>query len=191
MSDSTRDSSQSRRMATRSAQHISPTPRMFTFGPEVLRPPSALVRMMRAQDESSGFAAERDVLGAWPHRHAVHSDSHRAPRTTRNKRGRKPPGNIGLVWWPFHRPRVRTCATAHAARRRMMSSIRSTARLIAAYACCPHARVRTEPYGTNATVTAQATVSHVPLRLSRRRTTRAPRTCCVCWASAANTLYSA
>lgn len=80
---------------------------------------------------------------------------------------------------------------AQAARRRMRSPSRSTVRLIAAYACGPHARVRTEPEGTSATVTAQATLSHVPLRLSRRSTTRALRTCCVCWARAENTLYSA
>ena len=58
---------------------------------------------------------------------------------------------------------------AQAARRRMRSPRRSTVRLIAAYACGPLARVRTEPEGTSATVTAQATLSHVPLRLSRRR----------------------
>ena len=49
--------------------------------------------------------------------------------------------------------------------------MRSTARLIAAYACGPHARVRTQPEGSSATVTAQTTLSHVPLRSSRRRTT--------------------
>jgi hypothetical protein len=148
--------------------------------------------MMRAQDESIAFVAEHDVLGLWPHPQSVHSGPHRAPRTTRNKRGRKPPDNIGLEWWPFSSLlEIAERRDAQAARRRMRSPMRSTARLIAAYACCPHARVRREPEGTSATVTAQATGSHVPLRLSRRRTTRAPRTCCVCWARAANTLYSA
>ena len=52
----------------------------------------------------------------------------------------------------------------------MRSPRRSTVRLMAAYACGPHARVRTEPEGTRSTVTAQATLSHVPLRLSRRST---------------------
>jgi len=148
--------------------------------------------MMRAQDESIAFVAEHDVVGLWPHPQSVHSGPHRAPRTTRNKRGRKPLDNIELEWWPFSSLlEIAERRDAQAARRRMRSPMRSTARLIAAYACCPHARVRREPEGTSATVTAQATVSHVPLRLSRRRTTRAPRTCCVCWARAANTLYSA
>jgi hypothetical protein len=92
---------------------------------------------------------------------------------------------------PSSSPSQRERRDAHAARRRMRSPMRSTARLIAAYACAPCARVRTKPDGDNVTVTEQATVSHGPFRLPGRRTTRAPWTWCVCWARAANTLYSA
>jgi hypothetical protein len=64
----------------------------------------------------------------------------------------------------------------YAAERRMRSPRRSTAQLVASLACWPRERVRTDPEGSDATVTAQTTVSQIPMRSSRRRTTRAPRT---------------
>lgn len=59
----------------------------------------------------------------------------------------------------------------------LMAVIRSTARLIAAYAWAPIVRTRTGSNPSNATVTVHETRSQLPRPLSERSTTRTPRTC--------------
>lgn len=53
---------------------------------------------MRAHDELSEFAAEHEVVDLWPQSQFFLGDRHRAPHSARNKVGRTPRGNIGLVW---------------------------------------------------------------------------------------------
>jgi hypothetical protein len=90
-----------------------------------------------------------------------------------------------------HHRRASNPLARQAARRRMILPSRSTVRFTAAYACGPRPSANTEPDGSKATVTAHATLSHLPLCCSRRSTTRAPRTRSVWRTSAENTLYSA